>query len=162
MDEDPAFYKKFSEMLKDTISAYEHHRLTEAQYLAKVKEIMDSVLSHIDNDIPPELQHKDVAKAFYGLTEVNLKDKILDALTRKQISAETALTIDDIIHRLAFDNGNPIIDWQDKSNIIGKLQIEIDDYLIDEVRDKYHVNLAFDEMDTLAERCIEVAKIRYK
>ena len=76
--------------------------------------------------------------------------------------AETELTIDDIIHRLAFDNGNPIIDWQDKSNIIGKLQIEIDDYLIDEVRDKYHVNLAFDEMDTRAERCIEVGKIRYK
>ena len=32
---------------------------------------MESVLSHIDNDIPAELQHKDVAKAFYGLTDVN-------------------------------------------------------------------------------------------
>ena len=162
MDEDPAFYKKFSEMLKDTINAYEHHRLTEAQYLAKVKEIMDSVLSHIDNDIPTELQHKDVAKAFYGLTEVNLKDKIQDALTRKKISVETALTIDDIIHRVAFDNAKPIIDWQDKSNITGKLQIDIGDYLIDEVRDKYNVNIAIDEIDALTERCIEVAKIRYK
>ena len=162
MDEDPAFYKKFSEMLKDTISAYEHHRLTEAQYLAKVKEIMDSVLSHIDNDIPAELQHKDVAKAFYGLTEVNLKEKIQDALTRKKISVETALTIDDIIHRVAFDNGKPIIDWPDKSNITGKLQIDIGDYLIDEVRDKYNVNIGIDEIDALTERCIEVAKIRYK
>ena len=98
----------------------------------------------------------------YGLTEVNLKDKIQDALTRKQISADTALTIDDVIPRVAFDNGKPIIDCQDKSNIIGKLQIEIGDYLIDEVRDKYHTNLTFDEMDTLAERCIEVAKNRYK
>jgi type I restriction enzyme R subunit len=123
---------------------------------------MDSVLSHTDNDIPTELLNKDVAKAFYGLTEVSLKDKIQDALTRKKISVDTALTIDEMIHLLAFDNGKPIIDWQDKSKITGKLQIEIGDYLIDEVRDKYHVNLTFDEMDALAERCIEVAKIRYK
>ncbi len=162
MDEDPAFYKKFSEMLNDTIHAYEHHRLTEAQYLARVKEIMESVLSHIDNDIPSELQNKDVAKAFYGLTDVNLKENVQDALTRRKISVDTALTIDDIIQKHVFDKGKPIIDWQYKSNITGKLQIEIGDYLIDEVRDKYHVNISFDEMDTLAERCIEVAKIRYK
>jgi type I restriction enzyme R subunit len=162
MDEDPAFYKKFSEMLKDTISAYEHLRLTEAQYLAKVKEIMESVLSHIDNDIPTELQHKDVAKAFYGLTDVNLKEKIQDSIVRRKIAVDTALAIDDIVHKFVFDNGKPIIDWKDKSNITGKLQIEIGDYLIDEVRDKYHVNITFEEMDTLTERCIDVATIRYK
>ena len=56
----------------------------------------------------------------------------------------------------------PLLIGRINRTLLGKLQIEIDDYLIDEVRDKYHVNLAFDEMDTLAERCIEVAKIRYK
>ena len=60
------------------------------------------------------------------------------------------------------DNGKPIIDWQYKTNITGKLQIEIGDYLIDEVRDKYNINLSFGEMDEIANKCIEVAKIRYK
>ena len=45
MDEDPAFYKKFSEMLKDAIRAYEEHRINETQYLNKVTEIMNAVLS---------------------------------------------------------------------------------------------------------------------
>ena len=60
------------------------------------------------------------------------------------------------------DNGKPVIDWPHKTNITGKLQIEIGDYLIDEVRDKYTINLSFGEMDEIANKCIEVAKIRYK
>jgi type I restriction enzyme R subunit len=34
--------------------------------------------------------------------------------------------------------------------------------MIDEVRDKYHIELSFQEMDKIADACIEVAKIRYK
>jgi len=37
MDEDPAFYKKFSQMLKDTIADYEAKRISEAQYLIKCR-----------------------------------------------------------------------------------------------------------------------------
>ena len=43
-----------------------------------------------------------------------------------------------------------------------KLLIEIGDYLIDEVRDKYNIYLEFVDMDKIGEDCIEVAKIRYK
>ncbi|MBW1803402.1 MAG: type I restriction endonuclease subunit R, partial [Deltaproteobacteria bacterium] len=38
--EDPAFYKKFSEMLEEVIRAYRQHRLSDAEYLHKVKDIM--------------------------------------------------------------------------------------------------------------------------
>jgi type I restriction enzyme R subunit len=38
----------------------------------------------------------------------------------------------------------------------------IGDYLIDEVRDKYQINISFEEIDTIAERIVDVAKIRYK
>src|SRR5690606_39837353 len=33
MDEDPAFYKKFSQLLKETIADYEAKRISETQYL---------------------------------------------------------------------------------------------------------------------------------
>jgi type I restriction enzyme R subunit len=46
MDEDPAFYKKFSQMLKDTIADYEAKRIDEAEHLSRVTNIMESVLSH--------------------------------------------------------------------------------------------------------------------
>lgn len=162
MEEDPAFYKKFSEMLKDCIADYEARRINEAQYLNRVQEIMDAVLSHTDSDIPEVLANKDITKAFYGLCLEALTEKVTDDLVRKALSTQAALNIDELIRNAALDNGKPIIDWQYKTNITGKLQIEIGDYLIDEVRDKYNINLTFGEMDEIAGRCIDVAKIRYK
>ncbi len=162
MEEDPAFYKKFSEMLKQTIAEYEAKRIDEAQYLSRVQEIMNNVLEYTDNDIPEELRDKVIAKAFYGLTLESLDDKIQDQVVKTQISVHTALQIDEFIKHAVLENNQPIIDWQFKTNITGKLQIEIGDYLIDEVRDKYNINLSFGEMDEIAGRCIEVAKLRYK
>lgn len=162
MEEDPAFYRKFSEMLKDTIREYEEHRINEAQYLNQVKEIMDAVLSHTDSDIPEILNGREAAKAFYGLAIESLNEKIQEKDMRKEIAIQTALRIDELIERAVLDHGKPIIDWQYKSNITGKLQIDIGDYLIDEVRDKYNIGFSFGEMDAIAEKCIEVAKVRYR
>lgn len=162
MDEDPAFYKKFSQMLKETIADYEAKRISEAQYLSRVQDIMNNVLAHTDNDIPEQLKDRDVAKAFYGLTVEALSEKIQDNIVRKEVSTQTALQIDELIQQSVLDNGKPIIDWQYKTSITGKLLIEIGDYLIDEVRDKYNVDLSFKDMDKIAEDCIEVAKLRYK
>jgi type I restriction enzyme R subunit len=162
MDEDPAFYKKFSQMLKETIADYELKRITEAQYLSRVEEIMNNVIAHTDSDIPEVLNTKDIAKAFYGLSLESLHEKIQDNIVLREISIQIALHIDDLIKNAVLDNGKPIIDWQLKSNIAGKLLIDIGDYLIDEVRDKYDIELTFDEMDDIAKKCIDVAKLRYK
>ncbi len=162
MDEDPAFYKKFSQMLKEVIREYEDGRITSAERLKRSNNIMNNVLAHTDSDIPDQLKERDVAKAFYGLTSEVLSEKILDSEIRKAVSTQTALQIDDLIQELVLDNGKPVIDWQFKTNITGKLLIDIGDYLIDEVRDKYNVELSFKEMDKIADDCIEVAKIRYK
>jgi len=162
MDEDPAFYKKFSQLLKETIADYEAKRITEAQYLSKVQDIMDNVLTRTDNEVPDVLKEKEEAKAFYGISKELLSEKIQDEIILKEVSVQTALNIDELIRKSVLDNGKPVIDWQNKSNITGKLLIEIGDYLIDEVRDKYNIDLSFGEMDKLAEDCIEVAKIRYK
>ena len=162
MDEDPAFYKKFSQMLQETITEYEAKRINEVQYLNRVQKIMNNVLAHTDSDIPEALKDKDVAKAFYGLCVESLSEIIQDTIVRKEISKHAALSIDELIQQAVLDNNKPIIDWQYKTNITGKLQIEIGDYLIDEVRDKYHLNFSFGEMDEIANKCIEVAKIRYR
>ena len=162
MDEDPAFYKKFSQLLKETIADYEAKRISEAQYLSKVKDIMDNVLTRTDNEVPDSLKDKEEAKAFYGISKELFSEKIQDEILLKEVSVQIALNIDDLIRKSVLDNGKPVIDWQNKSNITGKLLIEIGDFLIDEVRDKYNINLSFGEMDKLAEDCIEVAKIRYK
>ncbi|HEX4372629.1 MAG TPA: type I restriction enzyme endonuclease domain-containing protein, partial [Puia sp.] len=156
MEEDPAFYKKFSQMLKDTIADYEAKRINEAEYLNKSKDIMDSVLSRTDSDIPVALQNADVAKAFYGITNEVLQNKFADVETKKQISANAALAIDEIIQKLLKVN------WQNEVDIPKKMIHLIGDYLIDEVRDKYNLEISFEEIDKLAESCVNVSKIRYK
>jgi type I restriction enzyme R subunit len=162
MDEDPAFYKKFSELLKDAIREYEEKRISEIQYLNKVQDIMNSVLTHTDSDIPEVLKSQEVAQAFYGLTLEAIDGKIQDKDIRNEIAIQSALNIDELIQNAVLDNGRPIIDWKDKSNITGKLLIDIGDYLIDEVRDKYKIDLSFGDMDEIAEKCLAVATIRYK
>ena len=162
MEEDPAFYKKFSQMLQEAIMEYESNRINETIYLNRVQEIMNNVLAHTDSDIPEALNDKDVAKAFYGLCVESLSENIQDYIVRSEISTQAALNIDELIQKAVLDNNKPIIDWQYKTNITGKLQIEIGDYLIDYVRDKYHLDLSFADMDEIANKCIEVAKIRYR
>lgn len=162
MEEDPAFYKKFSQLLQEAIADYEAKRISDAQYLARAQDIMNNVLARTDEDIPEELKDRDAAKAFYGLTLEALSEKIQDNIVRRGIATQTAVHIDDSIRRAVLDNGKAIVDWQIKSNITGKLLIEIGDYLIDEVRDKYHIDLTFTDMDKIAEECLAVAKKRYQ
>jgi len=54
------------------------------------------------------------------------------------------------------------VNWQNEVDIPKKMIHLIGDFLIDEVRDKYNLQLSFEEIDMIAERCVEVAKIRYK
>lgn len=156
MEEDPAFYKKFSEMLKDAIRDYEAQRIHETQYLTRVKEIMESVLSRTDSEIPVILEERDVAKAFYGITHAALKSKIEDEVMLKSLSADIAMAADDIIQDLIK------IDWQTKIDTPKRMVFKIGDYLIDEVRDKYELNLSFEEIDAIADQIVDVAKVRYK
>jgi len=162
MDEDKPFYKKFSQLLKETIAEYEAKRISETEYLNRVQDIMENVLTHSDSDIPETLRNKDVAKTFYGLCLEGLGDNVQDKELKKVIATQAAISIDDIIRNAVLDNQSPIIDWQFKSNITGRLQIDIGDYFIDEVRDKYNIQLSFNDMDSIANECIEAAKLRYK
>ncbi len=162
MEEDPAFYMKFSEMLKETIREYEARRITEAEYLKRAKEMMEAVLSRTDSDIPRELEDKDVARAYYGLFIESVDGKIPELPRRREISVATALAIDNIMINRILDYGKPKVDWHKNKDLLGKLTIDIGDYLIDEVRDRHKVPLTFGEMDAIAEKCIDVAKIRFK
>jgi type I restriction enzyme R subunit len=106
--------------------------------------------------MPNSLQGKEVAKAFYGLGKEGLEGKFEDKEMLKSVATALALAIDDIIQKYI------IVDWQYKIDTTKKMIHLIGDYLIDEVRDKYSIDLSFEEIDVIAEGCVNVAKIRYK
>jgi type I restriction enzyme R subunit len=156
MEEDPAFYKKFSQMLKETIQEYEAGRLTELEYLNKVREVQEQVISRTDSEIPAALNERDVARAFYGIALEELRTKTTGEQELKDWACEIALSSDDIIIPLIE------VDWQSKIDVTRRMIHLIGDYLIDEVRDKFNIPLSFEEIDRIAEQLVEVAKIRYK
>lgn len=156
MDEDPAFYKKFSQMLRETIEDYEAKRIDEAQYLSKVEEIMEKVLSRTDSNIPESLSDNDVAKAFYGIVSEEVSAKFDNDDAERELAASSALAIDNIILELVK------VDWQQNIDIPKRMIHRIGDYLIDEVRDKYQISMSFEEIDKIASGCVAVAKLRYR
>ena len=164
MDTDPAFYKRFSQLLEETIAAYEQARIDEIEYLKRVTECMNNVLSHTDSDIPASIQNNNAARAYFGLClevyKLIVNDESKSNL--KEMTLNTANAIDCIIKENIIDNEIVIIDWYNKGNIVGKIKIEIEDYLIDEVKRKYNLPISFDDMDVIIDRCVEVAKLWFK
>lgn len=67
--EDPAFYERFSRILQRIIEDYRAKRLTEAQYLANVSELMQKLRDKGTPDLPASLQHRAAARAFYGVVK---------------------------------------------------------------------------------------------
>ena len=163
MDTDPAFYKKFSQLLKETIEAYEQGRIDESVFLSKVSEYKDQVLAHTDAELPEKIRENPSARAYFGICkEIYESIEGSECVGVKSLSLETALKMDEIIRQYILDNGKTVVDWSDKTQLTGPMKIEMEDYLIDEVKRKYDIPLTFDDMDRIIERCVEIAKLWFK
>lgn len=158
MDLDPTFYKKFSQLLKETIAAYEQGRIDEVEYLKKVMEMKNDVLSHTDSEIPTILNDNNPAKAYFGLSFESFKQKAPHNPEIKAIATETALAFDALICNTILDKGKPLVDWQANTNLINRLKLEMEDYLIDEIKREREIPLTFEDMDSIIDQAVEVAK----
>lgn len=158
MDSDPAFYKKFSQLIKETIELYEQGRLTDNEYLEKMMQYKEDVLNHTDSELPSELEHNNAAKAYFGIALENYK-RLFPDMTVKEMALATAHAFDEIIRRTVIVDGSVLVDWQSKSDTIGRMKIELEDELIDNIKRKYDVSFPFSEMDVIIDGCVDVAKI---
>lgn len=159
MDLDPAFYKKFSELLKDTIRAYEQGRIDEAEYLKQVTQCMNDVISHTDTTIPDILMTNKAGRAYYGLMLDyfrKLNHKFSDLLIT-ELSVKVAVAFDEIVKNHIYSKNHLIIEWSEKSSVTGPMEIEMEDFLIDQVKRKYDIALTFEDMDIIIAECKKVA-----
>jgi type I restriction enzyme, R subunit len=154
MEEDPYFYRRFSKILEEAIQAFRNERITDAEYLNRVNEVMNAVVNRSDDNFPETLKHKDAAKAFYGVVNEVLTRLKVDEPRTKEISASTALEIDDIIER------NKVVDWLNNSDAKNTIRNEIDDFLY-ELKEKESLDLDLDSMDLIVETSLDIAKKRY-
>jgi type I restriction enzyme R subunit len=161
MDTDPAFYKKFSALLKETIAAYEQGRINETEYLKQVMQHKEAVMFRADSEIPAEIAGNNTARAYYGICkETMVYDK---SLMPNEVILDIAKKFDAIIRQHVFiSTDKPIIDWQNKTGLIGKMKIEMEDYLIDEIKRGKDIPLTFDDIDRMIDSSVDVAKLWHK
>lgn len=156
-DDDPIFYKKLSELLKEAIAKYSKQIMDEAErlkndnaYLNRVTEILTMARTRTGDDIPISILNNEVAKAFYGV--VFEKIKKYDAT--KDSAAELALKIDKIIL------DNQYVDWIKNTDLQNKIINDIEDVLF-EFKDTNKIDITFEDIDFIIDESMKIAKRRY-
>lgn len=155
-DENPSYYKKFSERIQEAIQEYKDKRISEAEYLNRMKDIMNDYRRGESSERYPEIiKENRNAQAFYGVT----KD-ILSETTETAASYDTntlgnlASRMDEIIKE------HQKVDWHDNVEIHNRIAQELDDLLFD-FKEKYNLDIDFDTIDKIIEQIKTVALRRY-
>lgn len=154
MEEDPAFYKRFSELLEEVIDEFRRKRIQAAEYLKRVREIMENVVNRTGDEVPDELKNTDAARAFYGVISEVLERHNGSAKELSRLGAKIALGIDKVMR------DRRIVNWVNNSDVQNQMRTGIEDFLFD-LKDQEGLEIGFEDMDEIMERCIDIAKHRY-
>ena len=156
-DEDPTFYKKFSELIRKVIEDFKAQRISDLEYLHRVKEIRAKVVRRDMTGIPVEVRDDAMARAFFGCVREALiqsgpgagagGDGRADA-----ISTEAAKRFVEIVgtHRRVEWSGNPDVE--------NAIKNDIDDYVFDVIRGAQGLDLTTKDIDELIEKLLTVAR----
>jgi type I restriction enzyme R subunit len=143
MDEDPVFYKKLSELIRETISDLRAIRISDVVAINRLKELREQAISKKSDDIPEAIMQHEKVIPFYRLAKTN-------SFISDDYTIPFAMEVDQIIKQYL------IVDWTAKPDIIRKMTFYIGEYLIDEL------HISIEEADEMAEKCIEIARSTYK
>ncbi len=155
MDEDPTFYKQFSELLEETIRAYREKRLSEREYLNSVVDLASKVArKDRGRDVPESIRGDEDAQAFFGVLDGQLKTKDDEPVAGDE-AASIALEIIDII------KSHLIVDIWSNEVAQNNLRNAIDDYFFDVLRDERGVDLPVEVLDDLELKIMDLARARF-
>ena len=154
MDDDPAFYEKFSKLIQQAIEDFRAKRLSDLEYLGQVSEIRNKVVTRHHDDIPEKLTGNEDAMAYYGVLKPFFAQHQLEAVHCEEIAADTGLAIHGIL------KSHWKVQFWDDEDAQKQAINDIDDYLYDEVKNKRGVEISLDQMDEIIERTMQVARHR--
>jgi type I restriction enzyme R subunit len=153
-EEDPVFFKRFSDLIRQAIEDYRLKRIADAEYLRRVAAAQDAVTTRKVGGLPTALQHHDAAIALFNvlnLPEISLKD----ALTEEAL-AEQALRIDALLQETA-----KIVAWKDNTDVVNRLINQIEDLALEIKNSAGRRLLSEANLDALIQRVIPLAKVHY-
>ena len=154
MDEDPAFYHKFSKLIQQAIEDFRAKRISDLDYLNKVVDIRNKVVGKVHDDIPDILSGNEDAMAYFGVLKPFLEKHELGEEDLESAAANTAIAIHGILEK------HKKVHFWDDEDAQKQAVNEIDDYLYDELKTERGIGLSLDQMDDIIEKVLQVAKHR--
>lgn len=155
MEEDPAFYRQFSELLEETIRDYREKRISERDYLNNVVDLA-SRMARRDHGrkVPEAIKGDEDAQAVFGIVEPVLKI-VADGTASDDDAAGIAKTIVEIIKQ------HHIVDVWSNEVAQNNMRNAIDDYFFDVVRDQKGIDIPLDQLDELELQIMDIARARF-
>jgi type I restriction enzyme R subunit len=154
LDEDPAFFEKFSKLIQQAIDDYRAGRISDLEYLRQASAIKDAVVNRKVDDVPAVLHGKDHAIACFGILEPYFGRHVADAAQAKDVAANAAVSIWAIVER------NKVVGFWDNLDAQRRTMNEMDDFLYDEIRGTRNIALTTEEMDEIIDRSMQLARHR--
>ena len=153
-DENPAYYDSFSSRIKAVLDLYKARTISEAEYLSRMRSIMDDY--HAGKNAvsyPDRIKNNVHAQAFYGILNAILTDVSSEGLTPDFV-AEASEAITQIVseHRQ--------VGWTENKTIHDRISQDIDDLFYAYEKNR-GVKLPFDVIDKIIDNVLTVAIRRF-
>jgi len=153
-DINPVFYDSFSKRIKEVLEEYKNRVISEAEYLNKMKSIVEDYRKGQTNiTFPEKIKGNIHAQAFYGVISAvfaEAKEVRIDFDT----IADITLAVTEIIEK------NNSVDWQTNTDIHNRIAQDIDDLFYEYEQNGFKVD--FDTIDKLTENVKTVALRRFR
>ena len=120
LEQDPAFYRKFSQLVEDTLTALKDGRLTELEALDQARELQEQVASGHDNARPAKLDRYRHAPAYYGVLHEILHG--YDHLGDEAL-ADMAIRMEQLIEQ------HKVRDWRTNPDVQNRIWTALEEYL---------------------------------
>ncbi len=155
MEQDPAFYKKFSRLIDETIEAYKAGRLSELEYLKQMQTTVADMRTGQDETTLVQLRRYKHAPAYFGVIREPLSQYTPpnDGVSRDELLAEMAIKLEEIIER------KKVRDWVNNLDVQNQMKLEMEDYLYS-LKNLYQMPLTFGDIDLILDSVVEVARQR--
>ena len=153
-DENPAYYDSFSKRIRDALALYREKVISEAEYLAKMRTIMEDYYAGKSTVSYPERIKANVhAQAFYGVLTA-----LFDEVEDERITPDFVAEVSEEITKIVASHSQ--VDWTNNKTIHDRISQDIDDLFYKYEKER-GLKLSFDLIDKVIDNVKTVALRRF-
>ena len=153
-DENPAYYDSFSKQIRDALALYKEKVISEAEYLAKMRTIMEDYHAGRSTvSYPARIKNNVHAQAFFGVLTA-----LFDEVEDERITPDFVAEVSEEITKIVASHSQ--VDWTNNKTIHDRISQDIDD-LFYKYEKEHGLKLSFDLIDKIIDNVKTVALRRF-